>query len=242
MSVLKRGARGAAVRALQRDLIRAGHALGRAGIDGDFGRDTEAAVKAFQRAAGRKPSGVADDALLAALRQIGTPPLAPEAGRGEPRWLAAARRHLGEREVAGRRHNPLILRWWMLIRAPFTDDETPWCAGFVGGVLEECGIRSSRSAAARSYLRWGMVLPAPRLGCIVVFERGPRFGHVGFVAGTSRAGHLMVLGGNQGDAVSIAPFARGRVLGFRWPATEPLPDDTPLPLLASSAALSRNEA
>jgi hypothetical protein len=52
----------------------------------------------------------------------------------EPRWLAEARRHLGVREIAGRKHNPLILRWWTLIRAPFTDDETPWCAGFVGGV------------------------------------------------------------------------------------------------------------
>jgi hypothetical protein len=67
-------------------------------------------------------------------------------------------------------------------------------------------------------------------------------GHVGFVAGQDRAGNLMVLGGNQGDAVSIKPFARGRVLGFRWPADEPLPEAAALPVLTSSGALSRNEA
>jgi len=243
MTVLRKGARGGAVRALQLALIRAGHDVGVAGADGVFGRDTEAAVKAYQRTLGRAPTGEADEDLLAALR-VAAPPLAPShpGEVGEPRWLAAARRHVGEREVKGRQHNPLILRWWTLIRAPFTDDETPWCAGFVGGVLESVGIRSSRSAAARSYLSWGRALSAPRPGCIVVFERGPHFGHVGFVAGADRLGNLLVLGGNQGDAVNIKPFARGRVLGFRWPADELLPEEAPLPLLTSSGAVSRNEA
>ena len=160
----------------------------------------------------------------------------------EPRWLAQARSHLGAREIAGRKHNPLILRWWTLIRAPFTDDETPWCAGLVGGVLESIGIRSSRSAAARSYLQWGRALASPRPGCIVVFERGPKFGHVGFVVGADRSGNLLVLGGNQGDAVSISPFSRGRVLGYRWPANEALPEAAPLPVLAHGGAVSQNEA
>jgi uncharacterized protein (TIGR02594 family) len=239
MTALRKGARGDAVRALQLALIHAGHDVGDAGVDGDFGRDTEAAVKAYQRKVGRAPTGEADDHLLEALRAPAPHP-SPASGGGEPRWLAAARRHVGEREIKGRQHNPLILRWWTLIRAPFTDDETPWCAGFVGGVLESVGIRSSRSAAARSYLNWGRARSTPRLGCVVVFERGPRFGHVGFVAGADRAGNLMVLGGNQGDAVSIKPFSRDRVLGFRWPADEPL-SEAPLPVLASSGAVSRDE-
>ena len=241
MTVLRQGMRGDAVRALQLALIHAGHDVGVGGADGVFGRDTEAAVNAYQRQVGRAPTGEVDDALLEALRAPAPDPSAAT-GRGEPRWLAAARGYLGERELKGRRHNPLILRWWTLIRAPFSDDETPWCAGFVGGVLESVGIRSSRSAAARSYLNWGRALPAPRLGCVVVFERGPVNGHVGFVAGADRAGNLLVLGGNQGDAVSIKPFSRGRVLGLRWPADAPLPEATPLPVLTSSGAVSRNEA
>jgi hypothetical protein len=51
-----------------------------------------------------------------------------------------------------------------------------------------------------------------------------------------------VLGGNQGDAVSISPFSRGRVLGYRWPENEALPDAAPLPVLAHGGAVSQNEA
>jgi len=73
--------------------------------------------------------------------------------------------------------------------------------------------------------------------------RPSRFlGHVGFVAGADRNGNLLVLGGNQGDAVSINRFSRGRVLGYRWPANEQLPKAAPLPVLAHGGALSQNEA
>lgn len=162
----------------------------------------------------------------------------------EPRWLIEARKHVGEREIKGRRHNPLILRWWTLLRAPFADDETPWCAAYVGGVLEAAGIRSSRSAMARSYLCWGVRLRRPVVGCIVVFWRiSPRAasGHVGFAVGRDGRGNLTILGGNQGDAVSIRPFSPQRVLSYRWPEAEPLAD-RPLPLVASDGRVSTNEA
>lgn len=159
----------------------------------------------------------------------------------DPRWFVEARKHIGEREIPGRKHNPLILRWWIAIRAPFTDDETPWCAGFVGAMLEASGIRSTRSAWARSYLSFGNKIADPRVGCIVVFERGPRAGHVGFVAGRDKANNLMVLGGNQGDAVNIKAFPRSRVLGYRWPSGEPFPAVGFLPVLAGDGTLSRNE-
>lgn len=163
----------------------------------------------------------------------------------EPRWLVEARKHVGLREIAGRRHNPSILRWWMLIHAPFSDDETPWCAGYLGGVLESVGIRSTRSALARSYERYGVGLPRAALGSIAVFWRGsPRSGsgHVGFVIGEDSRGHLLVLGGNQGDAVSIKPFERRRLLSLRWPDGEPLPASFDLQRRSSSAPLSTNEA
>jgi len=162
----------------------------------------------------------------------------------EPRWLAEARKHVGLTEIVGRKHNPAILRWWTLIRAPFTDDETPWCAGYVGGVLESVGIRSTRSAMARSYERWGVPVN-PRVGAIVTFWRGsPRggSGHVGFVVGKDKYGNLMVLGGNQGNAVSIKPFSASRVTSYRWPAGEQLLDLKSIPLVASDGRVSTNEA
>lgn len=159
-------------------------------------------------------------------------------------WIAHARTFLGLREVPGARHNATILGWWQKIFADFRDDETPWCAAFVGGVLEEVGIKSTRSAAARSYLKWGRALSQPVPGCVVVFWRGSPSGwsgHVGFVVGKDAFGNLMVLGGNQGDAVNIKPFGRERVLGYRWPDGVAVPE-AGLPVVKSDGRVSTNEA
>lgn len=168
----------------------------------------------------------------------------------EPTWLKVGRSYLGLKEYRGNRHNPKILEWWQLIRMPFTDDETAWCAGYVGGVLEECGIRSTRSAAAKSYhyTGWGQVLDGPCVGAVVVFWRktpnGP-YGHVGFVVGRDRFGNLMVLGGNQGDAVSIKPFNLERVKSYHYPAGV-IPVGgigfDGLPIVDSNGIVSTNEA
>ncbi|HKZ97595.1 MAG TPA: glycosyl hydrolase 108 family protein [Hyphomicrobiaceae bacterium] len=74
---------------------------------------------------------------------------------------------------------------------------------------------------ARSYLGWGEALGDGRLGAIAVLTRGadPALGHVGFLVGET-ADTLFLLGGNQGDAVSVAPFARSRLVGLRWPAAQ----------------------
>jgi len=138
-------------------------------------------------------------------------------------WMRVAYGYLGQREIKGTRHNPLILKMWTRIRAPFTDDETPWCAAFVGSCLEEIGLRSSRSAAALSYNSWGMQIPAPVAGCIAVKRRYNNLGklvggHVGFVAGRNTSGKLIILGGNQNNAVTKAEYHRGDFHTFRWPA------------------------
>ena len=159
----------------------------------------------------------------------------------EPRWLAEARKYLGLREVKGSEHNPKILEMWKAIkRGGIKDDETPWCAAFVGACLEWSGVPSSRFEAAKSYLSWGVPLTHPEVGCIVVFTRDGG-GHVGFVVGKDEKGRLMVLGGNQGDAVNIKAFGFDRVSGYRWPAGEPMPVATSLPILAAGE-LSSNEA
>ena len=45
----------------------------------------------------------------------------------------------------------------------------------------------------------------PAYGCIVVFSRAGG-GHVGFLVGKDKQGNLMILGGNQSNAVNIKPF------------------------------------
>lgn len=133
-------------------------------------------------------------------------------------WLSEARKNISEFEIKGAKHNPKIVQWWKDIkRGGIKDDETPWCAAFVGAMLEHVGIKSSRYESAKSYLDWGVKLDTPRYGCVVVFTRSGG-GHVGFVVGRTPDGDLMVLGGNQSDAVNIRAFSNERVSGYRWPA------------------------
>ncbi len=97
---------------------------------------------------------------------------------------------------------------------------TPWCAAFANSVLKAGGMQGTGSAMARSFLNWGTPTDAPTQGDVVVMRRGkdPRFGHVGFYAGEgSKPGTIRILGGNQGDAVSIKEFPASSVLGYRQP-------------------------
>lgn len=136
----------------------------------------------------------------------------------EPIWLEEARKHIGVRETKGATHTERILRWWQSIKqGGIKDDETPWCAAFVGGVLEDVGLVSTRTGWARDYLKWGIGIQTPVVGCVAVLSRDGGGGHVAFVVGRDVFGRVMLLGGNQGDKVGINAFHPQRVLGYRWP-------------------------
>lgn len=139
----------------------------------------------------------------------------------EPDWLLCARREIGVKERPGDADNPRIVEYLSAtrIKPAMQEDETPWCAAFVSWVLEQSGIPSTRSAAARSYLSWGQELAEPRRGCVVVLSRtqAPAHGHVGFYLSGSPQ-HVLVLGGNQSNRVSIKEYPRERVLSYRWPS------------------------
>lgn len=64
---LRRGSKGEYVEELQKSLQKLGYDLGPCGVDGDFGRATEAAVKAFQTDQGLKVDGICGPATWAAL-------------------------------------------------------------------------------------------------------------------------------------------------------------------------------
>jgi len=155
-------------------------------------------------------------------------------------WIEKARANIGETEIKGSQHNPLILQWWHEVkRGGITTDEVPWCAAFVGAMLEESGIQSTRFESAASYANWGIELQEPIYGCVVVFTRNGG-GHVGFVVGQTEDGRLLVLGGNQGDMVCIKAFPTDRVLAYRWPEGQDQLDIAGLPI--GDAATSTGEA
>ena len=137
----------------------------------------------------------------------------------DPAWLARARLELGVAETQGPGNTTEVLHYFAAAGHPeVSSDAIAWCAAFAGACLEWSGVRSTKSLRARSYLDWGEPLTEPREGAITILKRGddPALGHVGFFL-KAEADNILLLAGNQGDAVSIAAFPAERVLGYRWP-------------------------
>jgi uncharacterized protein (TIGR02594 family) len=153
----------------------------------------------------------------------------------DPPWLKIAldERKKGVAEISGPGANPRIVEYLKTTRLPpaaAESDETHWCSAFVNWCFEQCGIKGIGSPAAQSWLGFGDRMVTPCKGCVVVFNRPPDpfSGHVAFYIGDApgkHGGDIAVLGGNQGDAITIATYPRKRLLGFRWPSKEDYPDN-----------------
>lgn len=149
-----------------------------------------------------------------------TPDLQPD----DPPWLTYAITHMGCRELLPNGGlNPEVRRFFAATTFPpqLINLRTAWCSAFVSHCLEESGYRSTRSAAAKSYLKFGREIVKIKRGAILVFTRGASdaaTGHVGFYVGEQGADHLLVLGGNQRNCVGVQPYPRERLMAVRWPA------------------------
>jgi uncharacterized protein (TIGR02594 family) len=164
--------------------------------------------------------------------------------RAPPRLLVEAIKLLGVTERAGPQHNPEIMGWAREVglEASYTADEIPWCGLFAAVVAKRAGWPVVASPLwARSWARWEAPSPEPGLGDMLVFERGSG-GHVGLYVGEA-ADRFFVLGGNQGDSVSIVPIARGRLLAARRPRWRVAQPAGVRPYrLTAAGTLSTNEA
>ena len=69
MKTLRKGDKGADVKDLQKKLLALGYTLPKYGADGDFGKETEAAVKAFQQDNGLQADGVVGQKTWEALEK-----------------------------------------------------------------------------------------------------------------------------------------------------------------------------
>lgn len=131
-----------------------------------------------------------------------------------------AMRFVGTKEVSGAISNPLILAMLKLDNDwPEDDSTTPWCAAFTSFVCWLLRLPRSKSLAAKSWLGVGrpVSLTEAHVGFdVVILNRSdsPTAGHVGFYAGQDKD-RVYVLGGNQGDAVSVAMFHVERIAGIR---------------------------
>lgn len=141
-----------------------------------------------------------------------------------------AQRYVGIQELSAQGKDHPLISWWLSLCTGFTldsQDETPWCSAFVNGIAWELRLPRSKSAAARSWLLVGrpVALAEAVVGFdVVVIKRGSgeqpgpetinAKGHVGFFAGLE-GDRVLLLAGNQGNAVSIQGFQVSQLLGVR---------------------------
>lgn len=202
--------------------------------DGEFGRQTELAVKVFQKQRGLKDDGQVGPKTLAALdmKPLTKMPIKqnqpPVKGKGNGKsWLDIAKAEIGIREDAlPGKHTQRIIEYHKATTLRSTNDETPWCSSFVNWVVEQAGGTGTKSALARSWLEWGRKLEKPQSGCIIVIKKrtpgvtqatgSPTGFHVGFyVSGDEKT--VRILGGNQSDQVKYSNFglAGYEIRGYR---------------------------
>ena len=141
-----------------------------------------------------------------------------------PIWLDRAKLMLGQSEIAGTENNPAIMAMFKDVGHDEVEFETTaWCAAFAGSCLAFSDMAippKENNLMARSYLRYGTKLDAPKPGAIVIKARGkPPFGHVGIVEEVHADGSFTVIAGNSSNKVKREKWRADDPLpnGIRWP-------------------------
>lgn len=133
-----------------------------------------------------------------------------------------ARKELGVKETPGFEATKRIVEYHSHTTLKATSDEVAWCSAAMNFIADEAGFSGTRSAAARSWLKWGVPLEAPILGCVVIFDRkdssNPNAAHVAVCDHPDISnGIIRVLGGNQENCYKVSRFPTNKVLGYRSP-------------------------
>lgn len=159
-----------------------------------------------------------------------------------PNIIKHALRHLGLKEGAGPLNNKIILNWGAECGINYTDDSIPWCGLFAAVVCKRANWDLPKDPLwARNWSKFGKKVKTPGLGDVLVFERGEG-GHVGFYIAEDETTYH-VLGGNQGDAVSIKRIDKARLLSAnrpKWKLAQP--ESVKQYFISNNGEISTNEA
>lgn len=130
--------------------------------------------------------------------------------------LAAGNMYLGTAEVPGSGNNKAILEFAKRADISwYRDDATPWCAVFVNAMCDIVGLKETKSALAKSFLKWGKKITIgeaakDNTNVVGIFHRGnpnSSNGHVAILKQVSSDGlSAVMLGGNQSDKVCLQNF------------------------------------
>lgn len=190
------------------------------------------------RAIDRQLASLGTDSLL-----LGTKPSPWETGHTtlfSKEFINPAHQTLGRMEAAQlKEQNPKINKYFEGVKTDPAYDKkgrsfeiastyesagygkiTAWCAAFVNWCLSQASVPHLGYATAKSWLEFGTPVAHPVYGCLTIIKpslsTGSTTGHVAFFV-EFRGSNVVLLGGNQGDAVSEVAFKESTVLGYRWP-------------------------
>jgi uncharacterized protein (TIGR02594 family) len=161
-----------------------------------------------------------------------------------PKLLVEAVKLLGTKEVVGKVHNPVILGWAKEVGLSkvYTADEIPWCGLAVAYAAHKAGVTVvEKPLWALSWANYGTKVSEPMLGDILTFKRDGG-GHVGIYVGEDKDCYH-VLGGNQGNAMSVSRIVKSRLYQARrtkWKVAQPA--NVRKVILDAKGAISKNEA
>jgi len=161
-----------------------------------------------------------------------------------PKLLVEAVKLLGTKEVVGKVHNPVILGWAKEVGLSkvYTADEIPWCGLAIAYACHQAGVEVvDKPLWALSWANYGTKVSEPMLGDILTFKRDGG-GHVGIYVGEDKECYH-VLGGNQGNAMSVTRIVKSRLYQARrtkWKVAQPA--NVRKVILDAKGAISQNEA
>ncbi|MEM1370591.1 MAG: TIGR02594 family protein [Pseudomonadota bacterium] len=191
-------------------------------IDGREGHLTDLALTDFKRASGLRARPKIGPITLTRLFARGaTRKPVPLPNLSAQPWMHEAKRLLGTKEYAGDANNPIIMDWADNLDIHYTGDDVPWCGLLVAHCLNfgaPDDPQDFNRLAAREWRKYARSVD-PQLGALLVIWRGSRDGwqgHVGFYVGEDAEAYH-VLGGNQGNSVSVVRIAKDRLLDARYP-------------------------
>lgn len=161
-----------------------------------------------------------------------------------PKILVEAIKLFGTKEIVGPQHNPIIISWAeeLGLKSVYTNDEIPWCGLFVAICCKRANKEVVNSPLwARDWLNFGTKEYIAMLGDVLIFSRNGG-GHVGFYVGEDKKCYH-VLGGNQGNEVSVTRINKDRCIGIRrtkWTNSKPI--EVAQIFLSDKGEISTNEA
>lgn len=248
---IKMGMQGELVKIAQLELAKRGYALKGTGY---FGPATDTAVETFQKRNNLKVDGELGPTTAKAIDAsplVGNVSIIKQEEISRPLWLEAGIKLIGTKEGVGSKNNLEIIDWALSeggdIAKEYTHDSIPWCALFANHILTKVGLKGTETLWALDFAgKWpANKLAGPAVGAFAPMLRNGG-GHIVVVVGKDQHGNIMGLGGNQSDAVTIAPFSPSRLnKGFWWPKDVVLPQligYNLLPIVKSNGKLSGNEA